>query len=105
MLLFVKKLLLHPPFEAARLERIKASAGTMAVVNAANPQEAAREIADATGFIGKITPELLARATRLEWVQSPADQTDRVSLLHVAKLKRAAGNVVWGQYDGPRNWG
>ena len=67
----MKKLLLHPPFEAARLERIKASAGTMAVVNAANPHEAAGEIADATGFIGKITPELLARATRLEWVQSP----------------------------------
>lgn len=43
----------------------------MAVVNAATPQDAAREIADATGFFGKITPELLARARRLEWVQSP----------------------------------
>ena len=67
----MKKLLLHPPIEAARLARIKATAGTMAVVNAADPPEAAREIADATGFFGKITPELLARATRLEWVQSP----------------------------------
>jgi phosphoglycerate dehydrogenase-like enzyme len=67
----MKKLLLHPPIEAARLDRIKATAGTMAVVNATDPQEAAREIADATGFVGKITPELLARATRLEWVQSP----------------------------------
>jgi phosphoglycerate dehydrogenase-like enzyme len=67
----VKKLLLHPPIETGRLERIQAAAGAMPVVNAASPQDAAREIADATGFIGKITPELLARATRLEWVQSP----------------------------------
>jgi phosphoglycerate dehydrogenase-like enzyme len=67
----VKKLLLHPPIEAARLEKIQAAAGDMCVVNAATSADALREIADATGFIGKITPELLARAARLEWVQSP----------------------------------
>ena len=67
----MKKLLLHPPIEAARLEKIQAAAGAMTVVNAATAPDATREIADATGFIGKITPELLSRATRLEWVQSP----------------------------------
>ena len=43
----------------------------MPVLNPPNDVEAAGLIVDATGFIGKITPALLSRAQRLEWVQSP----------------------------------
>jgi phosphoglycerate dehydrogenase-like enzyme len=65
------KLVLYPPFDQARLEKIRVAAGAMPVVNAADEAEALREIADATGFIGKITPPLLAAARQLQWVQSP----------------------------------
>jgi phosphoglycerate dehydrogenase-like enzyme len=65
------KLVIHPPVEAERLQRIAAAAGPMQVVNAVSADEAAAAIADADAFFGKITPPLLAKAPRLRWVQSP----------------------------------
>src|SRR5215203_4406790 len=43
----------------------------MAVVNAASAAEALAQMRDADAFFGKITPELLAAAPRLRWMQSP----------------------------------
>ncbi len=71
------KLVIHPPAEPERLAKIRAAAGDMAVVNAASEAEAAREIAGADAFFGKLTPPLLAAAGRLRWVQAPT-----VSLEH-----------------------
>lgn len=65
------KLLLHPPVEPERLEKIKQAAGAMAVVNAADEAAALAEIADADAFFGKLTPALLDAAKKLSWVQSP----------------------------------
>jgi phosphoglycerate dehydrogenase-like enzyme len=65
------KLLIHPAVEAARLTQIRAAAGTMQVVNVTTPEDAVREIADADAFFGKMSPELLAAAGQLKWVQSP----------------------------------
>jgi phosphoglycerate dehydrogenase-like enzyme len=65
------KLLLHPPVEDARRQRIVAEAGAMCVVNAADEREALAHMADADAFFGKITPPLLAAAQRLRWVQTP----------------------------------
>jgi len=65
------KLVMHPPVDSNRLALIREAAGSMQVVNAASPGEARQEIADADAFFGKITPELLAAATKLTWVQSP----------------------------------
>jgi phosphoglycerate dehydrogenase-like enzyme len=70
-------LVMYPPVEAGRLERIRAAAGDMEVVNAADEAEAARAVTDADAFFGKITPPLLAAARRLRWVQAPT-----VSLEH-----------------------
>jgi phosphoglycerate dehydrogenase-like enzyme len=64
------KLVLHPPVEPERLNKIVTTAGDMTVVNAADENEAVRAIADADAFFGKITPPLLAAAHRLRWVQS-----------------------------------
>jgi phosphoglycerate dehydrogenase-like enzyme len=71
------KLVIYPPVEPARLEKLTAAAGTMTVVNAANESEALAHMADADGFFGKITPALLAASGRLRWVQAPT-----VSLEH-----------------------
>jgi phosphoglycerate dehydrogenase-like enzyme len=65
------KLVIHPPVEPERLERIRAAAGGMEVVNAADEGEALRAVADADAFFGKLTPRLLAAAGRLRWVQAP----------------------------------
>src|SRR5262245_4727280 len=43
----------------------------MQVVNAATEDEAHPHMPDADAFFGKITPRLLAAATRLRWVQAP----------------------------------
>ena len=65
------KLVVHPPVEDARLERIQQAAGSMTVVNASDEQSAVREIVDADAFFGKLTPPMLAAAKQLRWVQSP----------------------------------
>ena len=65
------KLVLFPTVDAVRLARIREAAGALAVVNARDAGEAEREIVAADAFFGKITPPLLAAATRLKWVQAP----------------------------------
>ena len=65
------KLVIHPPVDSDRLAKITKAAGPMAVTNAKTPEEAIAEMADADGFFGKMTPELLAASTKLQWVQSP----------------------------------
>lgn len=65
------KLVICPGVDAARLARINEAAAGMQVVNAVDVDHAAREIADADAFFGKLTPRLLAAATRLRWVQAP----------------------------------
>ena len=65
------KLVMHPEVDPERFGRIVQAAGPMEVVNAAEAEEALAEIATADAFFGKLTPELLAAAKRLRWVQSP----------------------------------
>lgn len=64
------KLVIFPAIEADRLQSVVATARSTRVVNAASREEALREVVEADAFFGKITPELLAVAKRLRWVQS-----------------------------------
>ncbi len=63
-------LVIHPPVEPARLEKIAAAAAPMRVVNAATEAEAIAAMPEADAFFGKITPALLQAARRLRWVQT-----------------------------------
>lgn len=65
------KLLIYPAVEVARLEQIQEAAGDMVVCNVDSIEDARSEIVDADAFFGKMTPELLAAAGQLKWVQSP----------------------------------
>lgn len=65
------RLVIHPPCDDARLEKIREAAGEMEVVNCASNEEALAAMPDADAFFGKLTPELLAAAPKLRWVQSP----------------------------------
>lgn len=72
------KILIHPGVEPDRLAALQAvAAGRAELVNCRSAEEALAAVADADGFLGKITPAMLARATRLKWVQ-----TFTVSLEH-----------------------
>lgn len=70
-------IVIHPAVEDHRLMAIQAAAGTYPIVNALTVDEALAAMPSATGFFGKLTPELLAASTRLQWVQTPT-----VSLEH-----------------------
>lgn len=65
------KLVIYPPVEQERLSKIEAAAGKMVVANAADESAAIEELADAEAFFGKLTPDMLAAAGRLQWVQCP----------------------------------
>ncbi len=67
----MKKMVIFPPVDPERLKRIRAEADKMQIVNAETQEIAETAIADATAFFGKLTPDLLARSKKLEWVQSP----------------------------------
>ncbi len=71
------KLVIHPPVDLERLRAIRAAAGPMQVVNAADEAEAVRALVDADAFFGKLTPAMLAAGRQLRWVQTPT-----VSLEH-----------------------
>jgi phosphoglycerate dehydrogenase-like enzyme len=64
------KIVVHPAVEPERLTALKAEAPSAEWVNAPDPDTALAAIAGADALMGKITPEILARADRLRWVQS-----------------------------------
>ncbi len=65
-------LVISPAIDDARLTRVQLAAGeTSVVLNAADLVTALASMPTADAFFGKITPELLAAATSLKWVQSP----------------------------------
>ena len=65
------KLVLYPAVESPRIDRIAATCREMRISNCTCENDAVREIADADAFFGKLTPEMLAAAGQLRWVQSP----------------------------------
>ena len=64
------KFVIHPAIEPQRLAVLEAEAPTAEWVNAADADAAADAMPGADAFLGKITPEALARADRLRWVQA-----------------------------------
>jgi phosphoglycerate dehydrogenase-like enzyme len=65
------KLVIHPAIDDDRLAKVVTAARPMEVVNARDEAAARLAIVDADAFFGKLTPQLLAAAGRLRWVQSP----------------------------------
>ncbi len=64
------KLVIHPAVELERWEVLRAAAPEAEWVNADTEAKAEEAMPGADGFLGKITPEMLARADRLRWVQA-----------------------------------
>jgi len=64
------KLVIFPPIDADRLQAVREAAGPTEVINAENDLQAIEAMVEADAFFGKLTPDILAAATRLRWVQS-----------------------------------
>lgn len=65
------KIVIFPGFEPERLNSVtETSDGRAEIINCDNLEQALDAIVDADAFLGKLTPELLAQATRLQWVQA-----------------------------------
>ncbi len=65
------KIVIHPAVEPDRLAALLETAdGRARLVNASTMDEVLAEVPDADAFLGKITPEALARAEKLRWIQA-----------------------------------
>ena len=64
------KFVIHPAVEPDRLAALVAEAPAAEWVNAASKEDAIAAMPDCDAFLGKITPEMLAVADRLRWVQA-----------------------------------
>ncbi len=64
------KIVIHPAVEPERLAALQAVAPELEWLNASDADAALEAIEGADGFLGKITPKILAKADRLRWVQS-----------------------------------
>jgi phosphoglycerate dehydrogenase-like enzyme len=66
-----RSLVVFPAIEDERLHKLINAASPMRVFNTDDANEALALIGNADAFFGKITPTLLAQATKLRWIQSP----------------------------------
>lgn len=64
------KIVIYPALEPERLEALETRVPDVEFVNAADELIAYHAMPGADAFLGKITPDLLAQADRLRWVQS-----------------------------------
>lgn len=71
------RLVIFPAVDSTRLAAVRAVAGPLEVVNADTEDQAARAMALATAFFGKVTPRLLAEGRQLRWVQAPIASMER----------------------------
>lgn len=83
------RLVLYPPLEPGWLAEIVSAASGLKVINCHTEQEALDAIQEADAFCGQITPEMLAVASRLRWVQAP-----RIGLEHYMFPALAQSDVV-----------
>ncbi|MGE3804442.1 MAG: D-2-hydroxyacid dehydrogenase [Gemmataceae bacterium] len=95
------KLLIHPAVSAERLAKIRAAAGTMSVVQAADEQAALKEIPDADALFGYLTPALLAAGKKLRWAQAPTASMEKYlfpelvrSPVQVSNMRGLFGDVI-----------
>jgi phosphoglycerate dehydrogenase-like enzyme len=85
----IMRLVIHPSTSKKELQAIHDVSPECEVINAATEAEAVRAIPTAEAFYGYITPEMLAAATRLKWVQAP-----RIGLEHYMFPELAQSDVI-----------
>ena len=65
------KFLIYPAIGENELQEIQSVSSEVDVLNVANEDQALEIIGEIDAMYGRITPELLARAKKLRWIQTP----------------------------------
>ena len=65
------KFLIYPALNENELREIQSVSNKVEIQNAENEAQALEIIGEIDGMYGRITPELLARAKKLRWIQTP----------------------------------
>ena len=65
------KFLIYPAVDENELQEIQSVSSEVDVLNVANEDQALEIIGEVDAMYGRITPELLARAKKLRWIQTP----------------------------------
>ena len=65
------KFLIYPAVGENELRAIQSVSSKVDVLNIANEDQALEIIGEVDAMYGRITPELLARAKKLCWIQTP----------------------------------
>jgi phosphoglycerate dehydrogenase-like enzyme len=71
-------IVIWPPESEAWAADIRDAAGRMPVVTPTNEREALAAAPEAEGWVGRLTPELLAAARKLRWLQAPSISLESV---------------------------
>ena len=66
-----RTMVFFPMIDEPRLEQLHLVKNDLHLINAVHLDEANNAMRDADAFYGKLSPTLLANATKLRWVQSP----------------------------------
>ena len=66
-----RTLIISPAIDDDRWCRMREMTNELEIINCRDAAHARDAIREADGFFGKLTPDLLANARRLRWVQSP----------------------------------
>lgn len=89
------KMIFFPALDTAELHRVRAQLDDpIDIVNARTAEEAMAHIGDAEAFYGQLSPELLARASRLRWVQAPVAGLEHYIFPALAQSKVALTNMA-----------
>ena len=65
------RLVIYPALADERLDRVRAAAPDVEIIDAPDEATAIASIGEADAFFGKMTAAILPNATRLRWIQSP----------------------------------
>jgi phosphoglycerate dehydrogenase-like enzyme len=71
------KFLIYPPIPDSDLAELQRVAGDAEIIHAQDEATARAHIADADAMYGTLTPELLAQARKLRWLQAPVAGVER----------------------------
>ena len=88
------KCLIYPAVNEEVLAELSAAAGKITLVNAPDEATALAHIVDADAMIGRITPQLLAQARQLRWVQASSAGLERYMFPELAQSDVILSNMA-----------
>lgn len=87
-------LLIFPAIKPEELARVEAISEDLEIVNAASEQDALEAIGEAEAMYGNLTPELLARAENLRWLQTPIAGLEHYMFPELAESDVVVSNMA-----------